>query len=52
MTVRELIEKLEEIPRDYRVTADNIEITEIVVRNEMYLDEDGFYKDGFIVKLY
>lgn len=52
MTVRDLIEILEELPQDYPVTTDSAEITEIVVRDEIYYTEDGLYDEGFVVKLY
>lgn len=52
MTVRDLIEALEELPPDYPVATDGAEITEIVVRDEMYYTEDGLYNEGIVVKLY
>ena len=55
MTVRDLIEKLEEMPSDYPVVTRDVEIVEVselFLRDEMYLSEDGGYKDGDIVKIY
>lgn len=52
MTVRELIEALEGMPQNYHIVADNAEITEIVIREEVYYNEEGVYSEGMIVKLY
>ena len=55
MTVRDLIENLEEMPSNYPVVikgAEIIEVSELFIRDELYLSEDGSYKDGMIVKLY
>jgi hypothetical protein len=52
MTVRELIETLEELPLDLPVVENGYEITEIVVRDEIYLTADNGYRDGQIVKVY
>ena len=52
MTVRELIEALEALPQDYPVvSSDNIVISDIVVRDELYSTEEGLYDEGFVVKL-
>ena len=52
MTVRELIETLEEMPADYPVIAEGAEITEVLVREELYLTGDHQYADGPVIKLY
>lgn len=52
MTVRELIEELEEYPSDLPVVVDGCEATEIVVRKEEYFSADHSYKDEQIVKVY
>ena len=52
MTVRELIEALEEMPQDLPVVADSKEIDIIVIRNEIYYSSDAGYIDGEIIKLY
>ena len=51
MTVRELIEILETMPQKRPVIADSVEITEVVIRDEIYCTEEGIYDDGIIVKL-
>ena len=51
MTVSELIDRLEELPQDYPVVVDNQEITEVVVRDEIYCTNEYVYKDGLLVKL-
>ena len=52
MTVRELIETLEELPLDLPVVVDSKEVDIIVIRDELYYSEDAGYVDGKIVKLY
>jgi hypothetical protein len=52
MTVRELIETLEELPQDYPAVTNDIEVSEVVIRNEVYFTEDHFYKERTIVKIY
>ena len=52
MTVRDLIEILEQYPQDCHVVADDAEITEVVIRDEVYYTEDNIYDEGLIVKLY
>ena len=52
MTVQELIEILEQMPLDAPVVVDGGEATEVVVRNEIYLDENYRYSEGIIVKVY
>ena len=52
MTARELIEALEELPQDLPVIADCVEVTETVVRNEIYFSADHQYCDGEIIKIY
>ena len=51
MTVKELIDRLEELPQDYPVVVENHEITEIVIRDEIYYTDEYVYKDGLIIKL-
>ena len=52
LTVRDLIEVLEELPPNYPVVADGTEITEVLIREEIYYTEDQLYEDNVIVKLY
>ena len=52
MTVRELIELLEEFPLDLPVVENGCEITEVLIRDEMYLTSDNGYKEEQIVKVY
>ena len=52
MTVRELIEALEELPAEYPVITEGAEITEVLVREEMYLTSEHQYDDGPVIKLY
>ena len=55
MTARDLIEALEEFPSDCPVVVKGVEIvevSEVFLRDEMYLSEDHEYKDGMIIKLY
>ena len=52
MTVRELIELLEEMPQDLPVCLEGQEITEAVLRDEVYFTAEFQYKDGEIIKLY
>lgn len=52
MTVRDLIEMLEELPMDLPVVNNENEITEVLIRDEIYFSADGNYKDGQIVKVY
>lgn len=52
MTVRELIETLEQLPLDLPVVENGCEITEVLIRDEIYLTSDNGYKDGQIVKVY
>ena len=51
MTVRELIELLEELPQNYPVVSDCAEITEVVVRDEEYFTDEYFYTEGYVVKI-
>ena len=51
LTVRELIEALEELPQDYPVVADNMVVSDVVIRDELYSTEEGFYDEGLVVKL-
>lgn len=52
MTVEELIKKLESLPPDYPVVADGREITEALIREEIYTTEDEWYAEGLVVKLH
>lgn len=52
MTVKELIEHLEELPMDYPIVTDEGEVTLVLVRDEIYFTEDHGYREGPIVKLY
>ena len=52
MTVRDLIEILENLPLDLPVVSNDCEITEIVQRNEIYFSEDHQYEEGPIIKVY
>jgi hypothetical protein len=52
MTVRDLIEALEELPSDLPVVENECEITDILTREEVYFSADHEYKEGLIVKIY
>lgn len=52
MTVKEVIDRLEELPQDYPVATDEGEITLVVIRDEIYYTEDHGYIEGPVVKLY
>lgn len=52
MKVSELIRILEDLPQDSPVISDCKEITECVIRNEVYFSEDYIYKEDLIIKLY
>lgn len=52
MTVRELIETLEEFPLDLPVTENGCEISEVLIRDELYFSEDHEYREGQVVKIY
>lgn len=52
MTVRELIETLEELPMDLPVIENGCEISEVVIREEIYLSVDHTYEERQIVKVY
>lgn len=52
MTVQELIDKLEELPMDLPVIENGCEITEVLIRNEVYFSADNTYKEDQIVKVY
>lgn len=51
MTVRDLIEILEELPSDLPIVVDSCEADEVVVRDEMYYNAELGYEDGLIVKI-
>lgn len=52
MTVRELIETLEDLPMDMPVVENGYEITEISIQEEMYFSAEHNYEEGQIVKVY
>ena len=52
MTVRDLIEILENYPSDLPVVNGGCEISEVAVREEIYLSEDHIYEEGKVVKVY
>ena len=52
MTVSELIHALEDLPPDCPVIVNDAEVTEIVVREEIYFCADNCYAEDTIVKLY
>lgn len=52
MTVRDLIETLEEMPQDLPVVSDTKEVDIVVIRDEIYYSSGDGYIDGEIVKLY
>ena len=52
MTVRDLIEILEELPMDLPVVENGCEITEVLIRDELYLTAENGYQEGMIVKVY
>lgn len=51
MTVRDLIEVLEELPYDLPVVVESHETEEVVIRDEIYYSAELKYKDGPIVKI-
>ena len=51
MTVRDLIEILEELPYDLPVVVDGSEVDQVLVRDEVYYTTDLGYQDGEIVKI-
>ena len=54
MTVRDLIEKLEECPPDYPVVVlgdELVEVSEVLIRDELFFTEDHIYKDDLVVKI-
>lgn len=52
MTVSELIHALEDLPPDCPVIVNDAEVTDIVVREEIYFCADNCYAEDTIVKLY
>ena len=52
MTVKELIERLEELDPNATVVVDGSEVEEVVLRDEMFYTAEGLYSEGYIVKLY
>lgn len=51
LTVRELIEVLEDMPPDAVVVVDGDEAEEAVLRDEIYFEDHFGYKEGLIVKI-
>jgi hypothetical protein len=51
LTVRDLIEILEELPYDLPVVVNSCEADEVLIRDELYLTQDFGYKEGEIVKI-
>ena len=51
MTVRDLIEILEEMPSDLPVVVESSEADTVVVREEIYYSADLGYEEGPIVKI-
>ena len=51
MTVRELIELLEEYQYDIPVVVNSAEAEEVVLREEIYYTSDYGYKEGIIIKI-
>lgn len=51
MTVRELIETLEELPYDLPVVVESHEADEVLIREEIYFTSDFGYQDGMIIKI-
>lgn len=51
MTVRELIETLEDLPLDLPVVVNSCEVEDIVTREEIYYSSDVGYQEGIVVKL-
>ena len=52
MTVKELIEILDQLPDDAPVVVDGNEATEVLIREEIYFSEEFDYHEGIIVKIY
>lgn len=52
LTVRDLIETLEELPLDLPVVVNDCEATEILIRDEVYFSADHQYTEGIIIKVY
>lgn len=51
LTVRDLIEILEELPYDLPVVVNDCEVNEVLIREEIYLSSDLGYDEGRIVKI-
>ena len=51
LTVRDLIEILEEMPYDLPVVVNDNEADEVLLRDEIYYTSDLGYQDGPIVKI-
>ena len=52
MTVRELIEALEEMPSDLPVVVNSEEVEDILQRDEIYYSSEQGYQEGPIIKLF
>ena len=52
MTVRELIETLEEFPQDLPVVVETSEVEQVVIREEVFYSSESGYTDGIILKLF
>ncbi len=52
LTVQELIEKLEQLPPLCPVVVDGAEVTEVLIRDELFYTKDQLYDEGLVVKLY
>ena len=52
MTVRDLIEALEELPLDLPVIENGCEISEVLIGDELYFTADHTYEEGQVVKVY
>ena len=51
MTVKELIEALEEFSEDLIVIENGTEITDVLIRDELYFAADNSYKEDQVVKV-
>ncbi len=51
MTVRDLIERLEEMPSHLPVCVDGTEVSEVIIRDELHFTADYEYEDGPVVKI-
>lgn len=51
LTVRDLIEILEDMPYDLPVVVNDCEVEEVLIRDEIYYTSDLGYEEGPIVKI-